>query len=118
MALISLVRVWPRQVEVELVGVDLGGELAATGKVFQIEELIFFEAVHGFHIALISVRGGLDARMLTITERFGEVALELAAIVGLPNQITQRDALAIQLLLDAGSENAAGRRAASFSEGP
>ena len=46
-----------------------GKEVSATGEVFQIEELIFFEAVDGFDIALVGVRGGRDARVLTGSER-------------------------------------------------
>lgn len=48
-------RVAPRQVEVELVGVSLGQKLATTGEVFQVDELIFDLAVHSFHISLIGV---------------------------------------------------------------
>ena len=43
---------------------------------------------------------------------------ELAAVVGLPNQIAQRDAVAIQVALDTGGEQSAGRRAAALGEGP
>ena len=49
---------------------------------------------------------------------FGEIALELAAVVGLPNQIAERDAVAIQVLLDARGEDGAGRGAASLGESP
>jgi hypothetical protein len=43
---------------------------------------------------------------------------ELAAVVGLPDQIAERDAVAIQVQLDAGSEDRAGCGAAFFSAGP
>jgi hypothetical protein len=40
------VGVGPREIEVELVGVNLGEEIAAAREVFQVKELIFFEAMH------------------------------------------------------------------------
>jgi hypothetical protein len=52
------VRVGPCEVEIELVGVHSGEEVAATGEVFQVEELVFFEPMHGFYIALIGVAAG------------------------------------------------------------
>ena len=55
---IVFVRVGPGEVEVELIGEGFGEEIAAIGKGFQIEELIFDEAVDGFDMALESVRGG------------------------------------------------------------
>ena len=48
----------------------------------------------------------------------GKVAFELTAVVGLPDQIAERDAVAIQVLLDARSEDGAGRGAALFGESP
>ena len=112
------VRVGTSEVEVELVGVGFGEEIAAAGEVFQVEELVFFEAMNGFDIALVGVGGWGDADVLAVAESSGEIAFELAAIVGLPDQIAQRDAVAIQVLLDAGSEHGAGRSAAFFGEGP
>jgi hypothetical protein len=112
------VRVGPGEVEVQLVGVYFRQELAATGEVFQIEELVFFETMHGFDIALISVRGRRDAHVLAVAERFWKVAFELAAVIGLPDQIAQRDAVAIQMLLDARSEHRAGRSTARLRERP
>ena len=108
----------PRQIEVQLIGVHLGEEITATREIFQIEKFIFFEAMHRFHIALIGMRSRWDAHMLTIAECCGECALEFAAVVGLPNQIAQRDPVTIQMLLNARSENGTGRRAAFFGEGP
>ena len=64
------------------------------------------------------MRNRRDAHVLAVAQSFGEIALELAAIVGLPDQITQRDAVAIQVLLDAGSEHGAGRRAPFLGESP
>jgi hypothetical protein len=49
------VRVRTSQVEVELIGLRLGEEFTAAGEGFQIEELIFDQAVNGFDIALIGV---------------------------------------------------------------
>jgi len=44
----------------------LGEEFAAAGEGFQIEELIFDQAMHGFHIALEGVRSGRNAQVLAI----------------------------------------------------
>jgi hypothetical protein len=41
--------------------VRFGQELAAFGEVFQAKKLVFFEAMHGFDIALICVRCRRDA---------------------------------------------------------
>jgi len=98
--------------------VGLSEEVAAAGEVFQIEELVFFEAMNGFDVALVGVRRRRDAHVLAVAESFGEIAFELAAIVGLPDQIAERDAVAIQVLLDARGEDGAGRGAASFGESP
>ena len=48
-----------------------GQELAAAAEVFQIKELVFFETMHGFDIALVSVGGRRDAHMLAVAESFG-----------------------------------------------
>src|ERR1035441_5103089 len=58
-----LVGVGPGEIEVELVGVDLGQEVAAALEVFQIEELVFFETVDGFDVALESLSGRGDKEM-------------------------------------------------------
>src|SRR6266849_82286 len=84
--LILFVRVGAHEIEVELIGVDFGQEIAAASELFQIEELVFFEAVHGFDVALVGVRRGRDAHVLAVAEGFGEVAFELAAVVGLPDE--------------------------------
>ena len=117
-SLIFFVGVRSGQVEVELVGVDLGEEVSPAGEGFQIEEFVFFDAVDGFDVALVSVRGRGNTHMLAVPERFGEVAFEFATVVGLPGQIPQRDTVAIQVLLDAGSKDGAGCRAAFFGKGP
>jgi len=76
--------------------VDFGEKITAAGEVFQIEKFVFFQPVHGFHVALVGVRGGRDAHMLAIAKHFGKVALELAAVVGLPDQIAQGNPATIQ----------------------
>src|ERR1700690_3619497 len=96
----------------------LGEEISAAGERLQVKELVFFEAMNGFDIALEGMRSGRDADMLTIAEGFGEIAFEFPAVVGLPDQIAQRDAVAVQVLLDAGSEDGAGRGAAFLGKGP
>jgi hypothetical protein len=116
--LIFFVGVGASEIEIELVGVHFGEELAAAGEVFQIEELVFFQPMHGFHVALVGVRGGRDAHMLAVAESFWEIAFEFAAVISLPNQVAQRDAVAVQMPLDAGGEHRAGRSAARLREGP
>jgi hypothetical protein len=54
------------EVEVELVGEGFGEEVSAPRKRFQIEELVFDEAVNGFDIALEGMSGGRDANVLTV----------------------------------------------------
>ena len=65
-ALVVLVRVGAHEVEVELVEGSLGQEIGAAGEGFQIEELIFDEAVDGLDIALVGVGGGRDALVLAV----------------------------------------------------
>src|ERR1035437_9902659 len=97
---------------------DLGEEISTVGERFQIEELIFLDPVHGFDITLIGMSGWRDTHMLAVTEGFGKVAFEFAAVVGLPDQIPQRDTVTIQVLLDAGSEDGAGSCPAFFGKRP
>jgi hypothetical protein len=73
------------QIEIQLVGVNLGEEIAAASKIFQIEKFTFFEAMHGFHIALVGMRGRWDAYVLAVAERGGKLAFEFATVVGLPD---------------------------------
>ena len=115
-ALIFLVRVGPHEIEVELIGVHFGEKVAAAGEVFEVEKLVFFEAMHRFHVALIGVGSRWDTHMLAIAEGFREVPSELAAVVGLPDQVARRDAVAIEMLLDPGGENGAGGSAALLGE--
>src|SRR3990172_7702526 len=123
---VFLVGVGPCEVEVELIDGGLGKEFGTVAERFQVEELVFDEAVDGLEVALIGVSGGGDARVLAVAEGSGETgtmaeivvaAKELRAVVGLPDQMAQFDAAAIQVALDAGGEHSAGRRAAPGSEG-
>src|SRR5712692_882959 len=61
--------------------------------------------MHGFDVALVGVCGWWNAHVLAIAESGRKIAFELAAVVGLPDQIAQRDAVAIQVLLDACGED-------------
>ena len=120
-------RVRSREIEIELIGLRFGEEFTAAGKSFQIEELIFDQAMHGFHIALKGVRGGRDAEMLAIAQSGGETGAvplgivttnEFAAVVGLPGQVAQVHAPTIQVLLNASGEDGASRRRAFLRKGP
>jgi hypothetical protein len=82
--------------------------------------------MHGLHVTLVGVRGGRDAHVLTVPEGGGEAgagpgrvvsADELSSVVGLPDQVAERDAVAVQMALDARGEDFAGRRAAALGEG-
>ena len=55
---------------------------------------------------------------MAVEEGGRKVAFELAAVVGLPDQIPQRDALASQVLLDARSEDRADGGTALLRERP
>ena len=83
--------------------------------------------MHRFDIALVGVRRGRDAEMLAVPQGGGEARAlasgivatdEFAAIVGLPGQMAQIDAAAIQVLLDARGEDRAGRRGTFLCERP
>src|SRR3972149_7111279 len=115
----SLVGIGTRQVEVELIERNLGQELGAAGESFQVEELVFDEAVDGFDITLIGVGAGRDAVVLgtEVSDGGGEVrtravglkfADELTAVVGLPGGAAQGGAAALQVSLDAPGEEFAG----------
>ena len=56
--------------------------------------------------------------MLAVAEGLGEISLEFAAVVGLPDQIAQRDAVAMQMLLDARGKHRAGRSTACLRKSP
>jgi len=115
----SLVGIGPSQVEVELVEGDLGHELGAAAESFQVEELVFDEAMDGLDLTLVGVGAGRNALMLgaEVSDGGGKVrtravglerADELAAVVGLPGDIAQVDAAALQVSLDALGEEFAG----------
>jgi hypothetical protein len=74
--------------------------------------------MNGFDVALVGVSGRRDAHVLAVAESFGEIALEFTAVVGLPDQIAQRDTIAIQVLLDARSKDGAGGSTAFLGKGP
>src|ERR1700723_932327 len=57
---VLFVRVGTDKVEVELIGKGFGEKVSPARERFQIEELIFNQAVNGFHIALEGVSGGGD----------------------------------------------------------
>ena len=97
-ALIFVVGVGPHEVEVELVGVHLGKEVSATREVFEAEELVFFEAMHGFQVALVGVGGGRDAHMPTVTAGFGTSVLNSPPLSVCQTR-SQRDAVAIEVPL-------------------
>jgi len=60
----SLVRIGTSPVEVELVEGSFGQEVSAAGEGFQVEELVFDQAVDSFDIGLIGVGAGRDAFVL------------------------------------------------------
>ena len=104
----SFVGVGTSQIEVELVEGNLGEEVGAVLESFQVEELVFDQAVDGFDVALEGVRGGRDALVLGAEVGDGarkvgagavglEFADEFAAVVGLPSHVTQGDAAARQV---------------------
>ena len=115
----SLVGVGARQVEVELIEGSLGHELGAAAEGFQVEELILDEAVDGFDVALVGVGAGRDAVVLgaVVGDGGGEVGAgavglqfpdKLAAVIGLPSEVAERDAATREVRLDALSEQGAG----------
>ncbi len=97
-----LVEIGSSQVEVELVEGSFGQEVDPVGEGFEIEELIFDEAVDGFDVARVGVGGGRDAIVLRAKVSDGgrevgadpvglELADEFTAVVGLPGQVPQVD---------------------------
>ena len=63
---VLFVRVGTDKVEVELIGKGFGEKVSPARERFQIEELIFNQAVNGFHIALEGVSGGRNANVLAV----------------------------------------------------
>jgi hypothetical protein len=78
----------------------------------------FFEAMNGLDITLVGVGRGRDGHVLAGAESPGEIAFELTASVGLPDQIAQRDAVAIKVPLNVGGEDGADCGAATLGESP
>ncbi len=123
----SLVRVGPSQVEIELIERRLGQKVGAVVESFQVKELVFDEAVDGFDVGLIGMRGGGDARMLgaEVSDGSGEVrtravglefADELGAVVGLPGEVAEVDAAALEVDLDALGDQDAGLSGARVAD--
>ena len=107
---------------------SFGQEVGAAGEGFQIKELIFDEAVNGFHIALVGMSGGWDALMLRAEVsdgggkmRTGTVGLQLpdefTAVVGLPGEIAQDHATTLQVSLNVLGKQGAGRGRSLGGEG-
>ena len=115
---IFFVRVGPYEVEVQLLTGHFGEELSTRSELFEDEELVFLQAMNRFHVALIGVCGRRDAHVLAVAESFWEVAFAFPAVVGLPEQIAERDAATLQKLLDARGEDRASSGAAFFGESP
>src|ERR1035437_5396231 len=123
---ITFVGVGAGQVEVERIEGGLGKEIGTVAERFQIAELVFDEAMNGLDIARIGVCGGGNALVPAVAERGRETggmaervvaAKELGAVVGLPEQMAEIDAVAIQMALDASGEDGTGGGAAAGSEG-
>jgi hypothetical protein len=120
------VAVGASQVEVELVDGGLGQEVGAAGEALQVEELVLDEAVDGFDVALVGVSGGRDADVLAVSQRGGEArglavavvgAGELGAVVGLPGQVAEVDAVGGEVALHTRGEELAGAGGAASGEG-
>jgi hypothetical protein len=63
---VLFVGIGANKVEVELVGKGFGKEVAAPGERFQVEELIFDEAVNGFNITLKGMSSRRNANVLAV----------------------------------------------------
>ena len=121
-------RVGPGEVEVELVKRSLGEEVGTAGEGFDFEELVFDEAVNGFDVALVGVSARGDALVLGAEESDGawetiagavglEFANEFAAVVGLPSEVAEVDAAALEMGLDAVGKELAGPFGTALGEG-
>ena len=99
------------EVEVELVERSLGEEVGTAGEGFDFEELVFDEAMDGFDVALVGVSARRDALVLGAEESDGAGEAiagavpacrdELTAVVGLPGEVAEVDATALEMGLDA-----------------
>jgi hypothetical protein len=124
---VLFVGVGANQIEVDLIGEGLGEEVSPAGERFQVKELVFDEAMNGFDIALEGVSGGRNTGVLAVAQSGGETgrvtptivtANELTTVIGLPDEVPQRDAAAVEMLLHAGGKQGAGGGGAALSEGP
>jgi len=119
---VTFVGIAANEVAVELVEGSLGEEVGTVGEGFDCQELVFGETVDGFDIALAGVSGRAllsqgvggrgDALVLgaeegdrpweAIAGAIGlQLANELATMVGLPGQVFQIDAAALEMGLHA-----------------
>jgi hypothetical protein len=76
----------------------LARKVSATREVLEVEELLFFEAMHGFQVALVGVGGGRDAHMPTVTAGVGTSALNSPPLSVCQTK-SQRDAVGIEVPL-------------------
>ena len=121
-------RVGSDKIEVELVERSLGEEVGAAGEGFDFEELVFDEAMDGLDVALVGVSARGDALVLRAEEGDGageaiagavrlQCANKLAAVIGLPSQVGEVDAAALEMGLDALSNQFTGSFGAALGEG-
>ena len=103
-ALPFLAAVFAHEVEVRPVGVGFGKKLGGAAESLQVQELIFDEAMDRFDVALPGVAfGGYEAVIGSEQAHGGGQAalllvfLELASIVGLPDQAGEIDAMKSQV---------------------
>ena len=96
------------EVEVLPIGGGFGPELSAISKALAVEELIFDEPMYGLDITLPGVRAGRDVAMIAAQGPYGggqtavlSVLLELGAVIGLPHDARQIDAVPRQVGADA-----------------
>src|SRR4030095_13271327 len=92
------------EVKVTPVGGGFGKEFGAGPKVFTIEEFIFDQAVDGFDVALPGVTFRWNEAVIRSQSAYGGrqaalffVFLELAAVVGLPDQGLEIDSVRGQM---------------------
>jgi hypothetical protein len=66
---IFFVGVGAYEIEIELVGVCFGEEVAPAGERFQVKEFVFFQAMYSFDVALVGVRSRWNAHVLAVEQR-------------------------------------------------
>jgi len=96
-----LAAIGANEIEVVPVGGDLGPEVLGAGEGLAVEELVFHEAMDGFDIALPGVALGRDVTVMGAQGADGGrqalfvlVFQELTAVIGLPGEGGERDAVA------------------------